>query len=111
MEISFENPSLRQLCQSKNRAKTQFGEEFALKLKTLLADLDIWNNVNELIEGGIYNLKIDGKNSITIELGNDAKFVFCAINLDIPLNEDRTINWAKVTRIKVLRIEVNNEKG
>lgn len=108
MEISYQDQDLRQLCLSKNRAKTQFGDEFALKLKILLADLDVWNNVNELIEGGIYVLKIDGKNYVTVELGNEGKFVFCAINLDIPLNEDRTINWAKVTRIKVLRIEGNN---
>ena len=111
MEISYQDQNLRQLCLSKNRAKTQFGDEFALKLKILLAELDVWNNVNELIEYGVYDLKIDDRNNITVDLGNESKLVFCAINLDIPLNEDRTINWAKITRIKVLRIERNNADG
>jgi len=110
LEISFENRNLRKLCESQNKAKHLLGEALASKLIILLADLDVMKNVYDLIVGRIHNLKADSSKSITIEFGEDAKFVFCANHLEIPLLANKTVDWSNVTRIKILSIEGNDDK-
>ncbi len=104
MEISFENKKLRQLCENQNRAKTQLGTSLALRLKTFLADLDIFNNVNELISGRIYKTRFEN-NTFVIELSGELEIVFSVNHLNPLLSVDNTINWSKVTRIKIINIQ------
>lgn len=111
MDISFENKSLRQLCENKNKAKTELGEELALKLKTLLADLEVWGNVSDFLAFGFYKFKVKENNHILVTLAEEVSFTFCAINLNIPFLKDNTIDWSKITRIKIVGIEgKNNER-
>lgn len=103
MEISFENKKLRQLCENQNRAKAQLGISLASRLKTFLADLDIFNNADELIFGRIYKTTIVN-DTFVVELADELKIVFSANHLSAPMMEDDTIDWSKVTRIKIINI-------
>ena len=109
MEISFENKNLRQLCESQNKAKTQLGKALAIRLKTFLADLDVIENVNELISGRIYSVKLEN-NILIIEPSNDLKITFSANHINLPLSADDKVDWSRVTRIKIIEIQQNNDK-
>jgi hypothetical protein len=50
----------------------------------------------------------DGK--ITMEITKGFTVVFCDNHLEPDLPENKTIDWAKVTRIKILSIEGTNDE-
>ncbi len=102
MEISFESKNFRDLCARKNRAKIQLGEFTALKLISLLADLDALNNVEDLLAMGVHNLEITNGKIIRIKLTDNFKVIFSANHLKIPLLANGIVNWSEVTRIKIL---------
>jgi len=107
--LSFDKIEIRDICVDENKAKHEFGLEIANKLQSRIAELRAYTNASEVIFGTplevedtdytfpVYkvDLLIDGYN-----------LYFCSNHIKPPLNDNNTLNWKEVSRIKIL--EINN---
>lgn len=106
MELAFEAKELRDICENEAEAKSRLGDSIAKTLKRRLADLDAATSPKDLLAGRL-RLGKDGK-TMVIDLCEDHRIVFAANHPDDPATADGDLDWAKVRRIRILRIEVDN---
>ncbi len=104
MEIAFETISLRTICENDTQATQDYGAKIAEVLRHRLADLRASTTVNDLIAGNPRKIDGEGVDSMVITLINGHGIVFCANHPNNPVADDGAIDWARVNRIKILRI-------
>lgn len=104
LEIAFQTRELRATCESPTRAKRELGELGSKTLRRALAEMNAVDSVAELFEMGI------GVENCTQEQGmlrfqlSEELSLYCHANQQkVPMNGE-TIDWAQVTRLKVIRI-------
>ncbi|AUX47583.1 uncharacterized protein SOCE26_091050 [Sorangium cellulosum] len=107
MELSFANRSLREICEKQTVAVSQLGSAVAGKLRRRLADLRAAANVKELVAGR--PRQIGNGRHMSISLGDDYLLVFCVNHQKVPMLDVSNVDWAKVDRVQILRIERNHE--
>lgn len=106
MELAFDSPSLRATCESEAQAKSELGDTVAEVLKHRLGDLRAAASIRDLLVG-MPRVSADGQEMI-VDVGGTHNIVFKANHVKCPMTEAKKIDWAKVTRIKILRIEGHN---
>lgn len=106
LELAFESIQLRELCTKAALAERKLGKKLAEKLHARLADMRSATMTSELVVGTPKEIEAD---QMTIELGGSARIVFCANHQEIPRYKKGNVNWSKVTRIKITRIEVADD--
>lgn len=102
VELAFAEKSLRQLCESEATAQRVLGERAALKLKGRLADLRAAATVKDLVVGRPQELE---GSAMALNLHSGSRMVFSANHHNIPVLKSGCVNWSRVTRVKILRIE------
>ena len=105
MELAFDNKSLRQVCENEKKAKRDLGVSVAEKLKRRLADLRAATTVEDLVAGRPRELDGAHDRHFAVDLSEDHSIVFCANHTEIPLLESGDVDWSRVSRVKILRIE------
>lgn len=105
LEIAFAEKSDRQLCENEAIAARKLGIEVANKLKRRLADLRAATSVKDIVAGKPQELFGKYKHQIAVELCDGYFLTFCANHNANPLSESNEIDWSRVCRIKILRIE------
>lgn len=108
MELAFDTKVLRQICESKIKAKKEMGEDTADKLIHRLADLRAATCVHDLILGNPRSLNHSIKHQYVVDICDDISIFFCANHIKNPLLRNGDMNWSKVKRIKIIRIGDNN---
>lgn len=105
LEIAFAEKSNRLLCENEAIAERKLGKRVAEKLKRRLADLRAATCVKDIVVGKPREL--DGKHhqQIALEVCEGYGLIFCANHIVNPLLESGGIDWSRVSRIKILRIE------
>ena len=103
LELAFESKELRDICENEAEAKRKLGESIAETLKRRLADLDAAASPKDLLAGRP-RLGQDGQ-TMVIDLGEGHRIVFAANHPENPASADGGLDWAKVRRIRILRIE------
>ena len=108
LDLAFDSKSLRTICENEDEAIREYGQTVTETLKHRLADLMAAMSVNDLLVGHPRVLE-GGKDdqNMLIELGNDYQIILCANHPDNPVTENKKIDWSKVSRVKILRIERN----
>lgn len=104
MEITFADKKLKKQCLQEKEAQKKHGAKCAKKLKTRLADLAAVNCVTELFAGRPHPLKRDRTGEFAVDLEGGKRLVFKPDNDPIPLSEDGSINWSKVTAVCIVYI-------
>ncbi|MEA5602547.1 killer suppression protein HigA [Nostoc sp. UHCC 0252] len=104
MEITFADRQLQKLCEQQNLAQRKLGANCAKKLKTQLAILGAANCVTELVIGHPHPLKGDRAGEFAVNLEGGKRLVFKPDNDPIPLSEDGSIDWSKVTAVSIVFI-------
>lgn len=105
LEIAFQTRELRATCESSTRAKRELGEPGSKALRRALADMNAVENVAELFEMEL------GIETCTQEHGmlrfqlSEELSLYCHANQQSVPMTGETIDWAQVTRLKVIRIE------
>ena len=105
MELSFEQKSLRDLCEDPSKAERELGQATATTLHARLSDLRAIERISQIPIG---NPQIYGDPSgdrMSIDLGNKYKLVFCANHNKLPIAASGFVDWSRVTRIRILGIE------
>lgn len=104
MEVTFKDKKLRKLCETQKEAQKKLGDKCARKLRSRLADLFAAETVAELSSGRPHPLKGDRAGQFALDLDGGKRLVFESANDPVPLKEDNSIDWSKVTAIQVVFI-------
>lgn len=107
MNLAFATQQIRRLCENEAHADRVIGLKAARALRRRLADLIAAECVSEMVAG--QPGEISGTNQMRIDLGSGVFLVFCANHNEVPLSKTGSVAWTKVSRIKILSIEVSNE--
>ncbi len=104
MEITFAHSKLQKLCEQQNLAQKELGANCAKKLRTQLAILRAASCVAELVIGHPHPLKGDRAGEFAVNLEGGKRLVFQPDNDPVPLTEDGSIDWSKVTAVCIVFI-------
>lgn len=104
LEIAFQTRELRATCESPTRAKRELGELGSKALRRALADMSAVDTVAELFDMGLgIENCTQGHGMLRFQL-SEVLSLYCNANQQsVPMNGE-TIDWARVTRLKVVRI-------
>jgi plasmid maintenance system killer protein len=108
LELSFATKSLRLLCESEASATRELGASVAQKLRRRVADLRAATSVKDLVAGRPHQLAGAHRQHVSVDLCEDSSIVFSPNHRTIPTLASGGVDWSKVTRVKVLRIERND---
>lgn len=105
MEKGFAKPELRDICENFRAATKTLGAESARKLRSRLADIDAAESVSELVAGKPHPLKGTRAGQLSISLAGGMRLVIEPANDPIPKKNDGSVDWAQVTKVRVIEIE------
>lgn len=104
MILSFETHDIRRLCEDDIAAADRFGAATANLLHARLADLRAARTIVDL-PAGRPDLTGDLQDSLTIQLGDAAVLLATPGHPTIPRDERGLVDWTRVLRLRVVRIE------
>ncbi len=106
MEIEFANGDLRRQCNSEKAARRELGLVQAKKLRTRLDDLAaaVSLDLMRMLPGHCHELSQDRKGQLAISLKEPFRLIFEPAHDERPLKPDGGLDWAKVTRVRILEI-------
>ncbi|MFN6518374.1 MAG: type II toxin-antitoxin system RelE/ParE family toxin [Nostoc sp. CreGUA01] len=104
MEITFADSKLQNLCEQEKLAQKKLGANCAKKLRTQLTILGAASCVTELFIGHPHPLKGDRAGEFAVNLEGGKRLVFKPDNDPLPLTEDGSIDWSKVTAVCIVFI-------
>ena len=104
MELAFDSRALRTICESETAARRDLGTKVAETLKHRLGDLRAATSIHELLVGRPRLLDASNEQMV-IDLCDGYEIVFSANHPKKPLTDDGTLDWTKVSRVKILRID------
>lgn len=105
MELAFDDKSLRTLCESEAHARRELGSEVAEVLKRRLADLRAATSVKDLVAGQPRQLHHADHQYMAVDLCDGYCIVYGANHSSNPITETGDLDWTRVSRVKILRIE------
>jgi len=108
LELAFANKTIRRVCENQASASRELGVEVADSLRRRLADLRAAPNVKDVIAGSPRENDSNSQSHFTVDLANGVRLVFCANHNSTPMLKTGTVDWAKVSRVKILKIENNH---
>jgi proteic killer suppression protein len=103
--LAFAQKDLRRLCESEVAAQRMLGSKVAAGLERRLADLEAATHVRELIAGAPRELDGACRGQIAVELGDGHVMVLSANHQPMPSLASGGVDWSRVNRVKILRIE------
>ncbi len=104
LEIAFQTRELRATCESPTRARREVGELGSNALRRVLADMNAVETVIELFEMGLEIENCTQKHGmLRFQLSEETSLYCTANQQSVPMNGE-PIDWAQVTRLKVVRI-------
>lgn len=104
LEIAFQTRELRATCESPTRAKRELGELGSQALRRMLADMKAVETVDELFEMGLEIENCTQEHGMLRFQLSEGLGLYCNANQQsVPMNGE-TIDWAQVTRLRVVRI-------
>ena len=104
MEISFSSKELRAICEQHREADKLLGESIAKVLRARLSDLLAVERYDEIPLGNARIAFIDSEECITIDIKNSVVMCLISGHLKTPRKLDKTIDWVKVERLKLVYI-------
>lgn len=104
MIVAFETETLRRICEDDTVATAQLGALVARALRERLSDVRAASMIDDLIVG---RPRLSGsiEESLTIDLGTDARSVWAPNHVQLPVTEDGLVDWTRTTRVRLTRIE------
>ena len=110
MELAFNTKSLRQICESEDKAKNDLGPEVAEKLKARLEDLHATASVKDLVVGRPRQLGDVHDQRMVVDLTEGYGIVFSANHVANPTLDSGDVDWSRVRRIKIMEIEPGHDE-
>jgi proteic killer suppression protein len=105
LEIAFQSRPLRTICEDETHARSELGSDIVEILKHRLADLRAASTGKDILAGRPRILGDSGGECMAVDLVGAWRLVFAANHVRNPRTHTATCDWAKVTRVKIMRIE------
>ena len=105
LELAFETKPLRTICETEAQAKLELGNAVAEVLKHRLADLRAATAVSDLVAGKPRILDGSAGQLMVVDLYEGSRLVFKSNHIRRSSAGGGEVNWSRVTRIKILRID------
>lgn len=109
MILAFSTKTIRALCECQAKAERALGLKAAKKLRERLADIRAAGNVTDLIAGQPREIEGPSLPNYSINLADGYQMILCANHNDIPITTAGRVDWSKVSRVRIHRIEVAHE--
>jgi proteic killer suppression protein len=104
VDIVYGDREVQRLCEDERKMKKGLGAAGARKLKTRLADLCAAERVGELAAGSPHPLHGDRRGQFAVGLDGGRRLVFEPADSTPPQTDDGSIDWPRVTRIRIVFI-------
>ena len=104
MVIAFDSLSLRAVCENAEEADLELGLAVAQTLRKRLADLRAATSPTDLVAGGPRVLNDGDLEYMAINLRDGFRIKFVPNHVKNPLDNANRIDWAKISRIKIIGI-------
>ena len=104
MDITYFDNELEKICNDFRYSQKVLGSDGVHKLKQRLADILAAESVTDLIAGHPHPLKGNLYGSFAVSLDRGNRLVFKPNHEEVPYNQDKAIDWSKVTKIKITYI-------
>jgi hypothetical protein len=110
MELAFETPGLRRICESEVEARKCFPGETAGQLQDRLADMCAAASVSDLVTG---SPSLDERPPGWIRFGLEGGYeLVCAGNHPRPpVTDDGRVDFSRIRRVKVVRVGQDSQHG
>lgn len=108
IQLAFQDETLRRVCESTVSAKRRYGELVASSLHARLADLRAADSPADLVALGFASIDSFDRERIHIFLNDDYR-IYAKANHNPQPSKQGQLDWTKVTRIKILLIERDND--
>lgn len=105
MEVAFDTKALRTLCERLDVAEDVLGSAVAERMKARLMDLQAARTIKDVVVGNPQVLGWIAGSDLCIDLLNGYRMVIRANHPHNPLTDSGEIDWTRVRRVKLLRIE------
>jgi proteic killer suppression protein len=105
LELAFATKSLRQLCESEAEANRHLGVRVSEKLRRRLSDLRAATSVKDLVASRPRELRGVRQPYLAVELCEGSRLVFGPNHTVMPVLESGDVDWSRVSRVRILRIE------
>lgn len=106
MYISFESLEFRELCENKDYSRSMLGESVQKKFLGRLSDLMAAESVLDLPIGNPSPYGEPQDELYKIDIDKEKMLIFCPSQLNKTYLKDGNLDWSKITRIKLLKIEI-----
>src|SRR5687768_8862419 len=103
--FGFSTLYIREICESQVRAEREYGPNVAKDLRARLADLIAAEVISDLVAGEPTARQDAGVSFVAIRLEEGYRLLLLPNQSPIPKNADGSVNWKKVHRVKIERIE------
>jgi proteic killer suppression protein len=104
--IAFSTKKLRSLCEFQTKAEREYGLEVAKQLRARLADLREAETVLELPAGRPREIDGAPHKNYALDLADGYWLVLSVNHGKVPVLKTGGVDWARVSRIKIQKIEV-----
>lgn len=108
MEIFFKSTKLKEICSSARILKKQYGD-LAIKIQNRLDDISAAANVLDLVAGRPHPLRGNLTGKYAVKLNANMRLLFEPANEPIPLDKDGSVDWKRVTMVRIVSIEDYHE--
>lgn len=108
IQLAFQDENLRKVCESSISAKRKYGGIAGPSLHARLSDLRAADSPAELVKWGFAKFDEAANDRIVIFL-DDSYRLYAVANHKPQLGKPGKLDWAQVTRVKILSIERANE--
>jgi len=105
LEIAFHSRPLRAVCEDEAQARRELDADVVEALKHRLADLRAAANGTDIVAGRPRFVDGTDDECIAVDLAGKWRIVFAANHVKNPRTDTNACDWAKVTRVKIMRIE------
>jgi hypothetical protein len=108
LNLAFASKALRSLCEDKSIAERKLGVASAGRLIRRLADLRAADSLADILAGGLVQYLWPETSELSFGL-NGSRLVLRVNHHVVPVDDLGDIDWKRVTRVKIVRIEDNHE--
>jgi hypothetical protein len=108
LELAFATRNLRRICENESVAREILGVGVAAKLKARLADLDSARTLAEVVVGHLRPAGSARCPDLFLDLTAEKRLVLRVNHSKLPLREDGAVEWGRVDRVRLIRLEGND---
>jgi len=108
VKLAFKSLRLRTLCEQQAAAEREYGFKLARRLRARVAELRAAETVLELPAGRPREIPGRPFSNYAVNLTEGYRLVLSANHGEVPVLDAGGVDWAGVSRVMVVRIEVGN---